>query len=161
MIIFDELVKHLPPILRGVETLKAWLRVLAASLEYIYQAFLTYANQKRYTLQFNGQVIYLEHVLNDTFDGFQRRIYIDDQQASNTQPLILTRRNDHQPTITFYHKIEANSISQIIFRQQELQTRVSFVVFVPTSILSIHQNALRSLVNFYRIAGVNFIFQPI
>jgi hypothetical protein len=160
MIIFDQLLKHVPPILRGVETLRAWWRVLSASLEFVYQAFSFYANQKRYTLQFNGQVIYLEHVLNDKFDNSLRRIYIDDQQASNVQPLILTRRSEQQSTVIFYHKIESNAVGSVIFRQTELQTRCSFVVFVPTSILTNNQNALRSLVNFYRVAGVNFIFQP-
>jgi hypothetical protein len=98
--------------------------------------------------------------LNDAFDATQRRIYIDDQQASNTQPLILTRRNEQQPTVIFYHEIESNTTSRIIFREQELETRCSFVVFVPTTILNNNQNALRSVVNFYRVAGVNFIFQP-
>jgi hypothetical protein len=160
MVIFDKLKAHLPPILRGVQTLIAWLRVLAAPLQVLSQLYDLYLVFKRYELTFNGQVIYLEHRLNDEFDDDLRRIYIDDPQPTNIQPRIVTNRAENQPTLTFYNRAD-NQTTIILYRQAELQTRFSFVVFVPTSILNNYQNAIKSVVNFYRIAGVNWTFQAI
>jgi hypothetical protein len=160
MVVFDNLKAHLPPILRGLQTWMAWLRVLAAPLEFVYQAYLTYAHETRYRLQFNGQVIYLEHVLNDSCDTNQRRIYIDDPQPTNIQPRIVTNRADNQPTITFYNRAD-NLPTVILYRQAEIQTRFSFIVFVPNQILGNQQKYLRSIIEFYRIAGINWTFQSI
>ena len=159
MIVFDNILPHLPPILRGVEQWRAWLRVLSAPLQTVSNDVDSYENNTRYELQFNGQVMYLEHRLNDAFDNALRRIYIDDPQPTNIQPTVITNRADNQPTLIVRNRGEASTQTATFYNIVELQTRFDFVVFVPTSIHTTSQNALRSTVNYYRVAGKIWTFQ--
>lgn len=159
MIVFDNILPHLPPILRGVEQWRAWLRVLSAPLQTVSNDVDSYENNTRYELQFNGQVMYLEHRLNDAFDNALRRIYIDDPQPTNIQPTVITNRADNQPTLIVRNRGEASTQTATFYNIVELQTRFDFVVFVPTSIHTTSANALRSTVNYYRVAGKIWTFQ--
>ena len=157
--IVDKLLPQLPPILRGVEQWKAWLRVIAAPMQTVSNDLDGYESATRYKLQFNGQVIYLEHRLNASFDPMEHRIYIDDPQPTNTQPNVLTNRADNQPTIVVRNRGEANTVTVGVYNIAELQKPFDFVVFVPLSIYTNFQNTLRALVNYYRVAGKVWTFQ--
>ncbi len=158
--IFDELIKDLPSVLRVVEEWRAWLRVMAAPMQLVENDIGSYKNKIRYELQFNGQVVYLEHRLNDAFDAVQRRIYIDDPLPTNIQPNIVTNRAERQPTIVIRNRGEA-SPTVTFYNISELQTRWDFVVFVPSSVYAAYQINLRSIVNYYRVAGKVWTFQTI
>ncbi len=54
-----------------------WANVFIAPVRVLYNTFLQYRLDALYKLNFNGQIIYLEHVLNDRFDNIGRGIYID------------------------------------------------------------------------------------
>jgi len=126
--IFDTLIKDVPPILRAVEQWRAWVRVLSTPLQTLNNDIEAYKTKIRYELQFNGQVIYLEHRLNDAFDPTLRRIYIDDPLPTNIQPNIVTNRADNQPTIIVRNRIEGSSITVGLYNIIEIQTRWDFVV---------------------------------
>jgi hypothetical protein len=159
MTLFNEIRVQIPEILRQIRLL-AFVKALLSALQAVQTTLEAFIASKKYELQFNGQVIYLNHRLNDFCDSSQRRIYISDPQPSNTLPTIVTNKSESQPTLVARNKSE-NVATAIFYNTSELQTRFDFVVFVPTNVLNIHQNALRALVNFYKIGGKTWTFQAI
>ena len=157
MTLFNEIRAQIPEILRQTRLL-AFVRALLSALQTVQASVEAFIASKKYQLTFNGQVIYLEHRLNDGFDNTQRRIYITDAQPSNVQPTIVTNRNEGQPTL-IVRNITEGVVTSVFYNTVELQTRFDFIVFVPTSVLNNNQNDLRALVNFYKIGGKNWIFQ--
>lgn len=59
-----------------------------------------------YDLQFNGQIMYLEYVLNDLFDNNLRRIYINNT-ADNSARLFIFNKVEGQPKHYVFNKWNA------------------------------------------------------
>lgn len=68
--------ENTPPILLQPIQQK-WLEVLLSPIAYLFELHQEYRIQKLYELDFTGQVISLERLLNDKFDSTQRRIIIN------------------------------------------------------------------------------------
>jgi hypothetical protein len=138
----------------------ALCKALQSPVHFLQGLFTVYSNLRRYDLSHNGQIIYLEKVLNDKLDATQRRIYIDDPQPSNITPTVLYRKSEAQPTAILYRKSEAQTTS-ILFRYSEVSS-IDFVVFIPVSLGALsNQIIIKSLVNFYRVAGKRFTIQTV
>lgn len=159
LIQFATLAKNLlPPFLRKSRMLD-WLRALVRPIQSLNQRFMDFMNRIRYRMRFNGQVIYLQRILNDFYDPVLRRIYI-----GNGNPLGL-------PNFV-YNRIEGRRIftrnrsemlpTPFLRNRAEYSNAVDFVVWVPISILTADpENArrIRALVNQYRLAGRRFRVQ--
>lgn len=158
MTLFDEIRVQIPEILRQSRLL-ALIRALLSALQIVQTAVEALVASKRYELAFNGQVIYLEHRLNDGFDNSLRRIYIGDAEPNNVQPSVVTNRNEAQPTIIVRNRGEVSAVTLTVYNTIELQTQWDFIVFVPISIYTSSQNTIRALVDYYRLAGKIWTFQ--
>lgn len=130
----------------------AWVRVLVSAVQTLHAQLLTYVDATRYRMQMTGQVIYLEHLLNDRLDPTDRRIRIADV-ARVIEPLFLQLDggdlilplDDEEPPIILYTK-------------EDYTSNVDFSVYLPDTIsLTPQTRALvRALVNQYRAAGKTF-----
>jgi hypothetical protein len=142
--------------LRGVRMV-AWLTSLLAPLQTANAGFAAWAYAMRYNLTWNGQVIYLEHRLNDQFDASQRRIYIGDPVGAQVVPLYVYNKAEAQNNLIVRNKPEGNA--------PHLDNKVmigvdDFVVHVPTSAMSpAIEVIMRAVINRYRIAGVTYSIQ--
>lgn len=70
--------RNIPTRLRRLPEMFPWLRCLTAPVRSLYGLFMGNRKSNLYYLAHNGQVCYLQAVLNDTFDNTFRRIYISD-----------------------------------------------------------------------------------
>lgn len=110
--------------------------------------FNQYFNKKKYDLSFNGQVIYLKHILNDIFDPTNRLIEIED--TNQIQEIYLFNREEENE-ITYLHNTSEND--PLYLRQNlEYQEGTSFTVFLPNG-LSYNEVEMKSILNTYKIAG--------
>lgn len=55
----------------------AWLKIVLFQVKLLYNTFVQYRSDSLYKLSFNGQIVYLKHVLNDIFDPNNRGVWID------------------------------------------------------------------------------------
>lgn len=157
--IFQSNKKHLPPVLRSVESIVAFVRAVFAPLQELATDFDAYTEGVNYDLQFNGQVIYLEHWLNDLHDSTQRRIYISDPQPSNILPTVVYNYGENQPTMTVKNDGESGATARV-YNREELATRFDFIVFVPLSIWTTDRDKLvRAQVTRKKQAGKSFTIQ--
>jgi hypothetical protein len=84
----------------------AWLTVLISQVKALHAEFYLLITGKLYELQFTGQIIYLEQVLNDTFDNDLRRIWIDNT-ADNSARIFLWNKVEGQPKHYVFNKWNA------------------------------------------------------
>jgi hypothetical protein len=163
MTILELLTHNLPPRLRGLERLTAWLQVLTTPSVFLKNLYENYVNGERYKLQFNSQVMYLEHRLNDQLDSVERRIYIDDTLDSQVVQTVIYRKSDRQPSTVMFRKTDnAGANRAVIWRKTDLNFDADFVVYVPAvfNTLEAYRN-IKNIVNYYRVAGRRFTIQSI
>ncbi|SNR16547.1 conserved protein of unknown function [Tenacibaculum jejuense] len=125
-----------------------FLKSLIKPLTELYQVFKRYRTETLYKINHNGQVVYLQKVLNDRFDKTQRRIFISDGLFNN-------------PTYVYPHEDQKDIYlnTQYIFNQTELEFKdVDFVVVLPSDISVSDEEdiRMRSLINYYKLASKTY-----
>lgn len=151
---FEMLYVQLLPVRLRKERMKAWVKSCTYPVVYLYHLFMAWRNNNLYYLAHNSQVVYLEAVLNDTFDSTLKRIRVVD--GAFKDPLYA------------YHIPEAKEIwlgkageasatgmpvPQSLYTEEETTNMGNaFVVRVPVTV-SFDVNRMRALINTYRIAG--------
>ena len=133
----------------------AWVRVLTGQVQALLGQFVALVADVRYRLSMTGQVIYLEHLLNDHFDLDQRRIYITDG-AVVVDPLFIYLKPNPGETLTT--KADTSTDPLVLYNRADYAANVDFVIHIPsdltltTSVLAL----LRALVARYKLAGARY-----
>lgn len=133
-----------------------FVKDLLVPLETVYQEFLEYRIAIDKTLQYNGQTIILENLLNDIFDSTLRRIRIINQihdeeglfiaRAAENQIVYIGRKIDNEPT--YIGRYNENSI-----------IAYDFIVLVDGHLSPELEVRLKSIVNYYKMAGTSPLFK--
>ncbi|MDR3681537.1 MAG: hypothetical protein P4L41_16335 [Flavipsychrobacter sp.] len=147
---FSQLVKYILPVrLRGT-VMQAWLNVLVSPVVFLYNIFIANRATNVYRLSHNGQVVYMQAVLNDTFDNALRRITIVDAIYADVVPVYLV--TEQKPRALYMHS-EAKPIP--LYTDKEVQSSIAgFVVQVPTGVAAFDVNRMSSLIDKYRLPGM-------
>ena len=137
-----------------------WIGALLQPLQSLNDGFVEWAADVRYFLAFNGQVVYLEHVLNDTFDNSLRRIYIDDPAGNIAITTYVHNKVEQQPPLYLYNVDDASNENPLVYNQAELfVSDDDFIVYVPVGIFNpTVEVQMRDLIDQYRIAGKRYSF---
>ena len=149
---FTTLVKQLMPVRLRQSKMVRWLQCLIVPVIELYQYFTANRSNNLYWLGHNGQVVYLQAVLNDIFDPISRRIYIDD--GGITDPLFVYLNAETTP-LWLGKMSEAGSTwypdPQWLFTTAETTASgFCFVIKVPTVVV-FDTYRLRALVDKYRL----------
>lgn len=148
----------LPSFLRGQRT-KDYMKALLKPLQDFNDSFVIYVNNTFYLTSFTGQVIYLEHILNDLYDDPLRRIYITDGIIIPLPPYIYNKIEERPRFV--YNKAEASPNKTYLHNKIEYQTSYDFVVNVPVGILTVAlETKIKATVRRYKLAGKRFIVDP-
>lgn len=159
---FREVFQYLIPTWIRGEKFVAWLGAILEPVQTLNQSFADWASAVRYDLRFNGQVIYLEHVLNDQFDDTLRRIYIDDPAGQQIFTPYVFNKAEQQPPLYLYNVADALDTEDniVIYNVSELEVTEDFVVHVPSGIFNpAAEVQMRGLIDKYRIAGKRYTFE--
>lgn len=141
--------QHLmPPVLRK-KRLFSLLSVLLLPFAYMAESFLLFRYQSRNKLKTNGQVIYIEKVLNDHFLLTGKEIYLSDIED---RAVYLYRRSEGQIPLYLYKDMEGDAFLRY---GDEGSYEGNFIVHIP-SFLKDYETEIRNLTNFYKPAGRNF-----
>lgn len=148
----------LPTFLRKPKMV-AWLKSLLSPLDEKHQEFLTYVDSKRYELDFTGQVISLERLLNNKYDAADRRIFISQEKADE---IFFFDDDDISAAskVFFFDDGDVSLGSEVafFFFSDSSGSLSDFIVCLPSSII-FDEAELRSLVNRYKLAGKEFSVQ--
>lgn len=129
----------------------AWLKALISPLVTQYNSFITYRTEIQYKLNHNGQVCYLEAVLNDTFDVDERRIYLED--AGGESVTLLQRDTDLEPVI-----LNDDDTGAVIIHNDSAYNGGDYngIVYIPYQFTDAELYRLRALVDSYRLATIKY-----
>lgn len=121
------------------------------ALKYNLNELYLSAERIRYENSFTGQVIYLEHILNDKFDFSQRRIKIKTPDLGSIVYLY-NKLEDNEATF-FFNKTENEPP---FYFQNNIEVESLFIVVVPTGLLSSFTE-LRYWIEKYKLQGKKYI----
>ncbi len=167
-----------------------WILALISPINKIYQEFLVQHQVYIYKIGFNGEVMYLETILNDKFDPINRTIYITDGLPFS--PVYLYKKSEAKPPKYLHRRWKQTinyTIGQIVIHENKIYKALSnnihnqpasnplvwqylrdieywrtrseyliqfnFIVNVPTSLVY-DLNAMKALLDFYRLAGCRY-----
>lgn len=150
----DDIIHDNTPISKRKYIITAFLKMLATPMNRLFNQFEAYFLEKEYELAFNGQVIYLEHLLNDRFDDIQRGIYLTDAVGFDEEIHLFNQIEQNEDTILFNESENETLIH--LFNQNEVDGWPDFIVNVPSSV-TFDEIVMRALINKYKIAGKNYI----
>lgn len=139
-----------PPVHKVLEILN-YLDCGLRPIQTLHDNFQDYYERKHYELQWNGQITYLTHVLNDQFDVLNRRIHIEDYNAG--EDVYLWNKSESNE-LTYLFNANENELPVYLFNNQE-QT-IGFIVYVPQGQIN-NYDALRSWINKYKLASKTYI----
>lgn len=138
------------------EKLLAFVEVILSPLQSVRDAYDSYIAAKRYELSFNGQVIYLEHVLNDTFDNTLRRIYLSEPSNLGAQSPVVYNFSDDYDSMTVYNFTNTGSANTPRFyNTADLTIQYDFILNLPFA-LSTKENAIKKLLDAYKEASKKY-----
>lgn len=147
-----KLAQHLlPPMLRK-KRLFALLCVLLLPFYLILQAFQAFRKQSESNMNINGQVIYIEKILNDTFFLENKEIYLSD--ISDRQLYVYTRNEMSQ--VIFHQRSEVDTQRLYIQQRGEGNLNGNYIVNVP-SFLSDKSDEIQRIVEKYKPSGRKYI----
>lgn len=143
----------LRPLLRK-KRIFAVVSVFLLPLIFIYTLFKSYRKQATDRLNINGQVIYIEKVLNERFFLIHREIFITDIIGNE---LYLYNRSEEQIP-SYLHKRSERAEVKYIQQRGEGNYSGNFVVNIP-SFLSMYELEIINLVDYYKPAGRSFVLK--
>jgi len=154
-----ELVTGLIPLKIRGDIFTEWIGALVEPIQTINDTFAGVVADIRYELQFNSQVIYLEHILNDQFDPGSRNIYIDDP-AQYIDDNYLYNKDEDQDSLTIRNKSEGGP-DVFLYTLAEVADNDDFIVFVPDNISfdAAMQVQMSAIIDRYRHAGKRYSFE--
>ncbi|GAA4271621.1 hypothetical protein U6A24_13630 [Aquimarina gracilis] len=160
---YNKMVVDLLPIVGRKVAHVQWLRLLVYPLYELLFTFKKFRKQAAYKVFHNGQVVYLQKVLNDSYDKDLRRIKIIGGSFTNYTFVYEEQREEY----LFVDSNTPNEGGVFIYDGSAFETRdVSFVVLVPKNIAPENEVALNSfilrmkaLIDYYRIASKTYKIQ--
>lgn len=154
---YDTLVWQAIPVRLRQPVNYAWLRALTTPVKWLYSVFTGNRADNLYALAHNGQVCFLEAVLNDSFDPILRGIYITD--PAYYDPLFLYLDvEDKTVFIDLASEIGSGIIAPPdpvpLYTESEtyLFAGLTFIVNIPASVL-FDMDRLKAVVDKYRLPG--------
>ncbi len=151
LIDFNNLINKLLPISKRKPKTTAFLYLLLHPVKAVNILFNQFKTDTNYKLIFNGQIIYLEHYLNDLYDNTQRRIYIQD--TANATFNYIYNRVELQQTLNIYNASE--NVPVYLINNNEAVEQIDFIVFIPSSI-SFNEKVVREQIDYYKAAGKKY-----
>lgn len=174
---FQRLVALLLPWFLRTITHVSWLNALVQPLVEDWQSFLTWKDEMIYEAYMTGQVINLEMLLNDKFNGglnawnwdstnyvyvpnTPNAIYILDF-ATALPVVYLWNAIEQRPPLYIYNNAEAHTPPLYLYNQTEYDSQADFVIMVPYAVADVTTNALfvaqvKGWVNKYKMAGARY-----
>lgn len=156
------LIGQLLPTFMRLPVVVSWLTALLAPVQWFvdntWNAAVADISDK---VKYNGQIIYLEHILNVRYNSGGTEVYILD--VADIEYFYLYNKAEGVTTNYLYNASEA-ATPKYLYNWSEIATQIDFIVMIPAALyatLSANNQLpnVTALVTYYKIAGVRFSIQ--
>lgn len=135
----------------------AYIYSIAEALQTVSDQFTAFRNKNLFDLQFTGQVLSMEGILNATFDPVGNGIFIED--GLQLTRLYLFTDTENFNDVWDYTVNEIPITGNVYeFANADYGTQIDFIVNVPAALV-FDSNEMTALINRYRLASKRFIIQ--
>jgi hypothetical protein len=135
----------------------AFVELILSPIQSVRDKFDAYIAEKRYEMSFNGQIIYLEHLLNDRFDNTLRRITITDIEPLDNVPAIIYNFVDNSETAMIYNIGDvAIAQSLMAYGFLDINIQYDFILNVPTA-LAAQNLQIKKMLDQYKEASNQYV----
>jgi hypothetical protein len=148
---FKKLIQIIVPYFLFKEKLRDYLFAATKGLETVHGFFKTFRIKSIKDLQFTGQLVYLEHILNDDFDNGVRGIYIINVNVNQFN--FVYRKIENKPV--YLSRKSEGATPFYLSRRAEYGFIVDFIVNVPIAVV-FDSNQMKALINKYKLAGKRY-----
>lgn len=152
---FPKQIKRLVPYFKRQLWRLKLIKSLLQPTKLLYDDFISYRETTLYYMSFTGQVISLEHLLNDQYDNTDRDIYIVD--TADIVYVYFWNVLENRPNHYLYNKSESKPPLYLKNRDEYI-SYVHFIIMIPSDVV-FNEDSLRALVNRYKIAGKKYSIQ--
>lgn len=148
--------QNIPAELNAVKE-RSWLEALLAPMVTLNAEFVDYRARVLREMQYNGQTIILENMLNDFFDVDSRGIWIETVEAVDSQ-VYIAQPEENAPT--YIGQQEEDELVYIGQQSESYALAYDFIVHVPDGILTAQEEVqLKALTRKYKLASKRPRFQ--
>ncbi len=140
--------QFLPTILRK-PTLLAFMITCIKPLSTCYLFFFVFKSDADYRVQHNGQICYLQKMLNDKFDASLRRIKV--QNIRPKEPLWMYYPEDEKP-LFMYEEVD---FPVYFYNSEDYYNEFDFEVLIP-NVLDELKNQMMANINYYKLFSKNY-----
>lgn len=130
-------------------TLLAFINSALAPLRTKYDEFLNFKIDAEYRVNHNGQVCYLQKMLNDKFDNSLRRIKV--QNVKPKEQLWVYQPEDEKP-VYVYDEIDH---PVYVYNKEDYYNEFDFEVLIPP-FLNTQINLMKVQINYFQIYSKNY-----
>lgn len=144
--------RTVPPFWRKLFTL-SWLEVLLWPVVTLNETFVAWVDQKRIELNYNGQTIILEAMLNDLFDPTERRIRIQHTTSEREYDYFVS---EGQAADFDYFISEAEPARYDYYQSEMVELIIEgFRVSLPMGLMS-QEDQIRGNILKYKLATIEY-----
>jgi|SRR5690554_293443 len=129
-------------------TLLAFINSALAPIRTNYDKFLIFKENAEYRVKHNGQICYLQKMLNDKFDHSLRRIRV--QNVKPKERLWFYYEQDDKPV--FFYNEEDHPV--FFYNPEDYYNESDFEVLIP-SVLAAQINQMTVHINYYKLYSKN------
>jgi len=157
---FDHIITLLLTFFFRKPKFQGYLQSLIAPMKSIYVQFIDFRWVILNKIQYTGQVVYMQKILNDTFNlGGQSLIWIDDGMTIDQE--YLYTRPESRPKLLY---TRGENLPLYLYTRAEYIGTYSFKVMVPALLYAtISTNGqlqqLIAMIEFYKLAGKSYIIE--
>ena len=150
-------IKRLTPTRKRTQDVIDWVVSLVRGTKKTQEDFKAYRDDTLRTLSYNSQTLIFNKLLNDSCDPTLARIYIDNS-ADDLEDSYMYFIEENQEDAFCYDLSEEPFNGRYMYSIQEYRSPYDFTVNVPTDLAG-KEATIRSLVNFYKLAGKRYIIK--
>ena len=179
-VVWTYLISWLLPWFLNLTDHNQWLAAITKPIRDLYNDFIAFKDETLYELNITGQVIYLEMLLNDKFNGSTpawiwngtdftytpntpNAIYILDN-PNRINPFWLWTRAEGRPPVSLRTRAEVTadpSLSLFLYSRAEYNQQADFVVYVPSALANVTTDTvfvtqMKGWLNKYKQAGARY-----
>ena len=157
---FKRLAIHLLPTFFRQPLMFGMLRAALAPVETLYAQFLDKRAAQIYRISHNGQTCYLQAALNDRFDPSERRIRVLTLERQGEWLYAVTENGGTDIPVATAEGEEITGVPIVYDEQGLTAEQNNFVVYLPQTVWETRLEAVRQLVDTYKLMSKRAIYTP-
>lgn len=150
---YDNIIELLLPVRLRQRRTRDYLKAVLKPLKSLFNSFSAYRLYVIDRITHTGQIMYLEHYLNNLYSPQGQGIFIEDAITTNMVKYLYNENEGEEP-LWLYNENEGET-PVWLYNDAEIDDHTDFIVHVPNH-LSVTSQEIKNVIEIYRPAGKRY-----